>query len=386
MREMGISLSFGSGRSRFLRKTMVIGSFLLLLLVVFNTGCFENDKKMPGAIDNIDIDSGQADTQQIMVAVPDGDDITQPASGTVNLVITVWSDNSKVEGVTVSLKGNGTENVLPVKTTVDGNATFANLVVTLAPGKVAELITVTCEKRDFKSFTEQILLVRGTTERIFGVSLKVITKSGNDFDHTPHSFSAHKVDPSLGTQYLLLLKNTGNGTDSFVLNSNEPANWSVVFEGGNVIEDVPKGEWIYQVMTVRVNSDSADTYRDITITATSMGDENKSDIILTMNTVETLPSSEANLDEHPAKVDYNLVYYGGGKGENQNGWYHNQGQEFEASEVIEGFKDAIMGMREGQTKVVEVFPEKGYGPEDVKHIGGRPIIFEITMLDINTED
>ena len=384
---MGISLSFSSGDSRFLRKTMVIGTFLLLLLVVFNTGCFENDEKMPGAIDNIDIDSGQADSQQIMVAVPGGDDITQIALGTFDLVITVWSDNSKVEGVTVSLKGNGTENVLPVKTAVDGNATFDDLVVTLAPGKVAELITVTCEKQGFKSFTEQILVVRGSTERIFGVSLKVVTKSGNDFDHTPHSFSAHKVDPSLGTQYLLLLKNTGNGTDSFVLNSNEPANWSVVFEGGNVIENVPKGEWVYQVMTVRVNSDSADTYRDIAITATSMGDWDKFEIILTMNTVETLPSSEANLDEHPAEVDYNLVYYGGGKEEeNQNGWYHNQGSVFEASYVIEGFKDAILGMREGQTKVVEVSPEKGYGPEDVKHIGGRPIIFEITMLDINTED
>jgi len=34
----------------------------------------------------------------------------------------------------------------------------------------------------------------------------------------------------------------------------------------------------------------------------------------------------------------------------------------------------------------ETPPEKAYGYEDEKHVGGRPLVFEITMLDTNTED
>ena len=110
--------------------------------------------------------------------------------------------------------------------------------------------------------------------------------------------------------------------------------------------------------------------------------------ITTKNTVDLFSSEEADLDNHPAKVDYNLVYYGGGEIFNEYGWYHNQGGEFEAEDnsVIIGFEEGLKGMREGQSRVVEIPPEKGYGEDDYKHLGGRPMIFEIKMLDTNTED
>ena len=225
-----------------------------------------------------------------------------------------------------------------------------------------------------------------TSDEIYGVSLKIITKEGGDGNHKPYDYSIHKVDPSLGTDYLLQIKNRGNVIDSFRFTSDAPSDWVVDFHGGNDITDVPIGEWHYKVITIRVNTGSGDVSRDIKITATSKSDSSKYASVTTKNTVAALAPEGADLDKHPAKVDYNLVYYGGGKEENQNGWYYNQGGEFEATSVIQGFKEAIKGMRVGQTKVVEVPPEKGYGPDDEKHVGGRPLIFEITMLDVNTED
>ena len=220
----------------------------------------------------------------------------------------------------------------------------------------------------------------------YGVTLEIVSKKGGDGDHKPYGYSIHKVDPSVGTQYILLLKNTGSGADSFVLSSDAPSGWNVDFQGENEVKDIPRNEWMYKIVTIRVSSSVSEPSREITITATSKEDSTAQDTVITKNTVVAHPPGTANLDVHPAKVDYNLVYYGGGKEENRNGWYHNQGDEFEAEDnsVIVGFEEAIKGMREGQTKVVEVPPEKGYGANDEKHVGGRPLVFEITILDINT--
>ena len=222
----------------------------------------------------------------------------------------------------------------------------------------------------------------------YGVSLEIVTKKGGDGNHKPYGYSIHKVDPSVGTQYILLLKNTGSGADSFVLSSDAPSGWNVDFQGENEVKDIPRNEWMYKIVTIRVSSSVSETSRNIALTATSKSDSTIYATVTTKNTVVTHPPGTADLDDHPAKVDYNLVYYGGGKEENQNGWYFNQGSEFEAKDnsVIVGFEEAIKGMMEGQTKVVEVPPEKGYGANDEKHVGGRSLVFEITMLDINSGD
>ena len=225
-------------------------------------------------------------------------------------------------------------------------------------------------------------------EYVYGVSLKIITKEGGDGSHEPYEYSLHKVDPSVGTQYLLLVKNRGNAKDSFTLSSNAPSGWTVQFENGNEVREVPKGEWTYKIFTVRVSTGTSENYQEIKITASSKADPTKQSSVLTKNTVEALPPGTADLDKHPANVDYNLVYYGGGTEKNEKGWYHNQGGPFDAQDnsVIPGFEEAIKGMREGQTKVVEVPPEKGYGPDDPKHVGGRSLVFEITISDMNIDD
>ena len=224
------------------------------------------------------------------------------------------------------------------------------------------------------------------TEKIYGVSLLVCTKTDGEGNHKPFNHSTHKVDPTVGTQYLLLVKNRGNVTDTFGFTSNAPSNWTVTFDDGAECTDVPKGEWMYKAVPIRLKFSASDTYQEITITATSKGDPTKSDSIIAKNEVVTFSGAKADLDRHPAKVDYNLVYYGGGAEGGNPGWYHNQGSEFEARSVIVGFGEAVKGMRVGQTKVVAVPPEKGYGKDDPKHVDGKALIFEITMLDVNTED
>jgi len=225
-------------------------------------------------------------------------------------------------------------------------------------------------------------------DNIYGVTLKILSKDGGDGSHEPYEYSLHKVDPSVGTQYLLLVKNRGNAKDSFTMSSNAPSGWTVQFEGGNDVSDVPKGEWTYKAITVRVSAGTSENYQEIKITASSKADPTKQASVITKNTVEALPPGTADLDNHPANVDYNFVYYGGGSEKNENGWYHNQGGPFEAQDdsVIVGFEEAIKGMKEGQTKVVEIPPEKGYGPDDPKHVGGRPLVFEITIIDMNMDD
>ncbi len=115
----------------------------------------------PDTIDKISVNSGQPVPDKITVTVVGGADIYQPASANVNLVITVWAGNSKVVGAVVSLRGSGTENVLPLTTAADGTVTFNNLEVTLAPNTATGAVEVTCEKKDFTSYTGNILVVRG---------------------------------------------------------------------------------------------------------------------------------------------------------------------------------------------------------------------------------
>ena len=54
-----------------------------------------------------------------------------------------------------------------------------------------------------------------------------------------------------------------------------------------------------------------------------------------------------------------------------------------AGMVIQGFDEAMVGMKVGESKTVTIPPEKGYGFEDYGPIpGGSTLIFEITLVEI----
>jgi len=141
---------------------MPLALFITIIVAVLALGIliswFALIGDTPDTIDKISVNSGQADPTKITVSPTDR---SLPGEATVNLIITVWADDSKLEGATVTLSGSGTEISIPSDTVAGGTVTFNNLLVTLAPGQATGKITVKCEKQDFTSFTGQILVVRG---------------------------------------------------------------------------------------------------------------------------------------------------------------------------------------------------------------------------------
>lgn len=54
-----------------------------------------------------------------------------------------------------------------------------------------------------------------------------------------------------------------------------------------------------------------------------------------------------------------------------------------SGQLIQGFDEAVVGMKVGETKTVEIPPEKAYGPEGSGHqLAGKTLIFEIQIVEI----
>jgi FKBP-type peptidyl-prolyl cis-trans isomerase 2 len=55
-----------------------------------------------------------------------------------------------------------------------------------------------------------------------------------------------------------------------------------------------------------------------------------------------------------------------------------------AGQLIEGFDEAVMGMKLGDEKTVTVPPEKAYGPKGSGHeLSGKTMVFWIKVVGIN---
>ena len=54
-----------------------------------------------------------------------------------------------------------------------------------------------------------------------------------------------------------------------------------------------------------------------------------------------------------------------------------------AGELIEGFDEAVIGMKLGEEKTVTVPPEKAYGTDSRAHpLGGKTMVFWIKVVEI----
>jgi peptidylprolyl isomerase len=51
-------------------------------------------------------------------------------------------------------------------------------------------------------------------------------------------------------------------------------------------------------------------------------------------------------------------------------------------QLIEGFDEAVVGMRVGDKKVVTIPPEKAYGRSGGHPLAGKTLVFEITVVGI----
>ena len=54
-----------------------------------------------------------------------------------------------------------------------------------------------------------------------------------------------------------------------------------------------------------------------------------------------------------------------------------------AGELIQGFDEAVIGMKLGEEKTVTVPPEKAYGTDKMAHsLGGKTMVFWIKVVEI----
>jgi hypothetical protein len=225
------------------------------------------------------------------------------------------------------------------------------------------------------------------TETIYGVKLEVISDQSHNFETS----SFHRAHPNENTQFLLLVTNTGNTVDNFNIQlSNAPSGWNYLLvanenklDSSNNIR-IPNGGAEVLILTVNApDSGSLSTQ----VTAYSLKDTTQKSTIEVRTQVQTLSDEMAQTRDN-VKVYYTLVDRGTDADYNKNKWAWNQASEFPftiGEGVIEGFSYMAEGMREGETKV-EILPtELCYGENSQDGKPDGPLVYEMYMMDLDTE-
>ncbi len=229
----------------------------------------------------------------------------------------------------------------------------------------------------------------------YGVKLEVIS----DVDHIFGKTSSHKSHPNELTQFLLLVTNTGNTTDTIKLQTPPlpAADWYYELDEGddigsgkldndnNIIITAKSSEVLRLTVLVPEQVGASITAQ---VTAISTGDTSQKSTIECRTQIFDL-GNETSKSGDKVNVYYTLVDRGTDAGFNESVWSYNQANEFPfmiGEGVVAGFSQMAEGMREGETQVWK-FPEElcyGSDPNDGKPDG--PLVFEMTMLDLNTEE
>lgn len=224
----------------------------------------------------------------------------------------------------------------------------------------------------------------------YGVDLEVIS----DEDHKFGKTSYHKAHPNEQTQFLLLVTNTGNTTDTIKLQISPlpAADWSYELDEGdvtgngkldnNTIKIPANGSEVLR-LTVLVPGQVVDSLTT-QVTAISTGDTSQTSTIECRTQIYDL-GNETTKSGDNVRVYYTLVDRGTDEDFNENLWRYNQAGEFPftiGEGVIEGFSHMAEGMREGETKVWKIPGELCYGsdPDDYRPDG--PLVYEMTMLEL----
>jgi len=216
--------------------------------------------------------------------------------------------------------------------------------------------------------------------------------------------NTHDADPGWSTSYALLLKNTGNGEDTMILSYTEshlPANWSVTFEYDSIsipayeyrvvictidtYENSTKGRYDIRVKATASNGFSSETWlntslvKNFTATTVAVGDKLQVDYIGMFpegHIFDTSVFDAANNSDLPKTPDYSprpepnykplQIFVGS-----------DESTDPDYTNVIEGFWEGVIGLKEGETNVVRFPSEKGYGDD-------RWRLFEIKIISIDS--
>ena len=232
----------------------------------------------------------------------------------------------------------------------------------------------------------------------YGVKLEVINQDSHNFGTT----SNHIAHMGELTQYLLLVSNTGTGTDKINIQfSDPPVGWVVELEvvdlsgsnkrdSDNNIRIIAKGSEVLR-MTVLVPEQEGNSITT-QVTASSTGDTSKESTIECRTQIFDLGDGTSKSGDK-VKVHYTLVDRGTDAEFNKNVWKFNQegeypppGNEFIiGTGVIPGFSELAENMRKDQTKVWKIPVEKCYGIDETDTKPDGALMYEMVMLDLDAE-
>lgn len=224
--------------------------------------------------------------------------------------------------------------------------------------------------------------------------------------------NSHHADPGRPTYYAIIVKNTGNGNDTVDMSYNEsqlPKNWTLSFEfdqldipviSSRVViceitthEDTPKGRYdidIYATslnddrVSVRVNTSLIKDFDDRTAIHEDLAQVNYIGTLTDGLIFDTSIFEIANNSDYPKGGDFNfrgeesympLKMYVGGPDPDTGDLY---------GDLIDGFWEGVIGMKANETKVVRIPPEKGYYKFPEHGLYGKTLIFEITLVSIDS--
>lgn len=212
--------------------------------------------------------------------------------------------------------------------------------------------------------------------------------------------SQHEVDGGNFTNYIIIGKNMGKASDTIKLSSfGKQKDWEVQFDKNN-IKLKPKKSFV-SILNITVPSSHFGKSFPLSVTASSKTNPSKEDSIniivnITSLTGERIKNGDEISVDYIGCLETNGTIFDTsveivGKNDNlsftkdlnerRNQKDYSRDLDFTVGkgQMIEGFDEAVVGMKVGDTKVVRIPPEKAYGKDPNNWLGRETLIFEITL-------
>jgi hypothetical protein len=208
------------------------------------------------------------------------------------------------------------------------------------------------------------------------IQLQVISDSTHNFGES----STHSSDIGGKTDFLLLVTNKGEATDTVSFKSSGgTTGMTLSFDKSELTMD--KDDALVVTATVTTGQAGIGSF---TITATSVNDAIAKDTVTVNVDAEDLDDRQAQYGDS-VTVYYVLVDQGTDDAFKEDRWAFNQDGEFPftiGSGVIEGFSEMATGMKVGETHVALLPADKAYGNNPTDQRPDGDLMYEMYMKEI----